>query len=131
MLSDSPIQAVIAVSDLAKTRPFYEQTLGLTPSQDMSDEGVVYECGGGTSLLVYPTTYPRGEATTANFIVDDFDAAVTELRGKGVTFEEYDFPGLKTENGVMTMDTPMGTMKSAWLKDPDGNTIALTQYPKA
>lgn len=73
--------------------------------------------------MVYETKASAGSATQAGFTVDDFDATVTELRGRGVTFEEYDMPGLKTVNGV----AETGGMKTAWFKDTEGNTIAVSQ----
>lgn len=74
-------------------------------------------------MMVYETSASAGSATQAGFTVDDFDATISELRGRGVTFEEYDMPGLKTVNGVADYD---GT-KSAWFKDTEGNTIAISE----
>ena len=57
------------------------------------------------------------------FIVDDVEDTVKGLKDRGVVFEEYDFPGLKTENGIATM----GNVKGAWFRDPDGNILAVSQ----
>ena len=63
------------------------------------------------------------KANQAVWSVDDLDAEMTELRSKGVVFEDYDLPGLKTVNGVSTG----GGMKSAWFKDSEGNILAIGQ----
>jgi catechol 2,3-dioxygenase-like lactoylglutathione lyase family enzyme len=113
----------IPVTDPAKARGFYEGTLGLKFSRELSDGSIEYECGGGTSVFTYPTAENAGKspATLASFEVDDTPAAVEELRGKGVTFEEYDLPGLKTVEGI----AELGGSKGAWFKDPDGNILAV------
>jgi hypothetical protein len=57
----------------------------------------------------------------AGFRVDDIDAVVSELRSRGVVFEEYDLPDLKTEGGIATV----GDVRAAWCRDPDGNILAV------
>jgi catechol 2,3-dioxygenase-like lactoylglutathione lyase family enzyme len=123
MLGASRVAPTIPVRDPAKSRDFYEGTLGLKVAQEMTDGGIEYECGGGTSLYTYPTEENAGKspATLASFEVDDAPAAVEELRGKGVSFEEYDMPGLKTVEGVAELAGSRG----AWFKDPDGNILAV------
>ncbi len=64
-----------------------------------------------------------GAHTQVGFRVDDIEAEVGQLRDKGVVFEEYDFPGLKTENGI----AQIGPGRSAWFKDSEGNLIAIVQ----
>ena len=54
--------------------------------------------------------------------VDDIEATVTDLRSRGVVFEEYDFPGLKTVDGIATI----GDLKTSWFKDSEGNTLAIS-----
>jgi catechol 2,3-dioxygenase-like lactoylglutathione lyase family enzyme len=124
MLGESPVGATLAVKDQEKAKEFYEGKLGLKIKDEM--EGwVSYQCGKGTVLGVYPSQFAgTNEATGATFLVEDLEAEMKELRAKGIEFEEYDFPGLKTENGIASMDDDH---KAAWFKDPDGNTIALTQ----
>jgi catechol 2,3-dioxygenase-like lactoylglutathione lyase family enzyme len=117
------IHATIAVTDLERAKAFYGGTLGLTAREERSD-GVTYE-SGGTWMLVYPSQFAgTNQATCATFEVTDLEAAVTELVGRGVTFEQYDFPGLKTdERGIAEIQGERG----AWFKDPDGNIIAVGQ----
>ena len=81
---------------------------------------------GSSGVFVYPSEFAgTNKATAATLVVADTVAAVEELRGKGVTFEEYDMPGLKTENGV----AELGGVKGAWFKDSEGNILALTEMP--
>ena len=79
---------------------------------------------GDARVFVYPSEFVgTNQATAATFQGGDIDAAVAELRGKGVTFEEYDLPEVKTENGI----AQLGSDRGAWFKDPDGNILALIQ----
>jgi catechol 2,3-dioxygenase-like lactoylglutathione lyase family enzyme len=124
MLKDSPVAATLAVKDIERAKRFYSETLGLE-AKDEDDGGVFMECGEGTGLFVYPSEFAgSNKATAAAWKVDDLDAVMSELRGKGVTFEEYDMPGLKTENGVATWGDGN---KGAWFKDPDGNILSVGQ----
>lgn len=123
MLAGHTIRATIAVSDIGRARSYYEQTLGMQPPRELEDGTVMYE-SGGSSFVVYPSpSAGTSEATVASWEVADVDGEVRELRAKGVTFEEYDFPGLKTENGIATM----GPIRGAWFKDPDGNILGVYQ----
>jgi len=107
---------------MERAKEFYGKTLGLTAKEERSD-GVVYEAGG-TWFLVYPSTFAAPAASTRmSFDVQDVEATVKELREAGVTFEEYDFPGLKTVDGIAEVQGEKG----AWFKDPDGNIIAVGQ----
>jgi catechol 2,3-dioxygenase-like lactoylglutathione lyase family enzyme len=122
MLEGSKAVATIAVSDLDRAKTFYGETLGL-PMHDERAGGVLYETGG-TSFLVYPSQFAgTSQSTLMSFDVEDFDQTMKEMREAGVTFEEYDFPGLKTVEGVAEIEG----VRSAWFKDPDGNILALGQ----
>jgi catechol 2,3-dioxygenase-like lactoylglutathione lyase family enzyme len=123
MLSSGKAVPTIAVSDLDRARKFYEETLGLKTKDERAD-GVTYETGAGTWFLVYPSQFAgTNKSTYMSFEVDDVEAAVKDLRDRGVTFEEYDFPGLKTVNGI----AEIGGVKGAWFKDLDGNILAIGQ----
>src|SRR6266545_6302955 len=101
MLSAAPIRAYIPVSDVARARKFYEQTIGLRPKQEYSG-GVIYECGGA-EVFLYPTSNAgTSKASQAYWQVADVEAEVAELKARGVKFEEYDMPGMKTVNGIAT-----------------------------
>ena len=126
MLSNAPVCPTLSVSDLARARKFYEEVL-LLKSMDktMTGSEAMYECGKGTALMIFQTKTKPGDDTAAGFMVSDLAAEMTDLKSRGVVFEDYDFPGLKTVNGVATF----GNVKGAWFKDPDGNILSLTQMP--
>ena len=118
------ISAVLCSGDLARSREFYEQVVGLTLSVETIPNHLLFECGDGT-LLVYGRPRPNtADHTQVRLWTDDVERDVRELETRGATFEDYDFPTLKTVNHVAT--TP-GIGKSAWFRDPDGNTLALFQ----
>ncbi len=122
MLKDGQTAATLAVSDMARAKAFYADTLGYTATRE-SEGGVLFQAGQGTAFFVYPSQFAgTNKATSMSVNVDDFDGTIADLRAKGITFMDYDFPGLKTENGVA--DTPDG--KIAWFADPDGNIIGVT-----
>jgi catechol 2,3-dioxygenase-like lactoylglutathione lyase family enzyme len=122
MLGQAAAAAVLPVTDLNKAVDFYSQTLGLKQKGFM-EGGVMLEAGMGTMVFIYERPQVAVEHTQLGFSVANIEAEVAELRGKGVEFEDYDMPGLSTEDGIATI----GTSKSAWFKDPDGNIIAINQ----
>jgi len=123
MLSEAPVAAALPASDLARAKTFYEQTLEL-PVVEEAPGGVMFRCGEGTALLVYPSEFAgTNKATAAAFRVDDLDAVMSRLRERGVVFEDYDLPGLTTVDGVATF----GDSRGAFFTDPDGNIIGLAQ----
>lgn len=124
-LSDYSVGAVIAVTDMARAKEFYEGQLGLSGGEEQADGGCSYPCGGGTTLHVYPSSHAgKATATLANWTVDDVEQVVDDLSGKGVTFERYDEPQFSTdEKGIVAL----GDSRGAWFKDPDGNTLAVFQ----
>jgi predicted enzyme related to lactoylglutathione lyase len=127
MLSNAPIAPTIPVTDLAKARKFYENDLGLSVKQQDGDDGLLIEAGKGSMLYLYKRPPAPSQHTLASFHVNDLDAEIDELTSKGVKFEQYDMPGLKTdEKGIAVM----GDMRGAWFKDPDGNILALDEEKK-
>ena len=123
MLKHAPIVPYIPVSDVARARKFYEEQVGLEP-REMVAGGVVYECGQGSWVFMYPSGGAgTSKASQAFWQVQDLEAEVQALKAKGVVFEDYDMPGMKTVNGILS--TPGN--KAAWFKDPDGNIMALIQ----
>ena len=119
------VSAVLCSSDLIRSQEFYEQKVGLTLSPETIKNHLLFDCGDGTSLLVYGRPGPnKADHTQVRFWSSDLEADVSELAARGVRFEEYDFETLKTVNHVATT---VGIGKSAWFKDPDGNTLALFQ----
>jgi predicted enzyme related to lactoylglutathione lyase len=124
MLQKSPIYAYFPVKDVNRARNFYEQKLGFKPKRE-SAGGILYEFAGGTACFLYSTPNAgTSKASQAFWQVDDIEREVTELKAKGVKFEEYDMPNLKTKDGIATSE---GGAKAAWFKDTEGNTLALVQ----
>jgi hypothetical protein len=121
MLKDAPVVPYIPATDVARARRFYEEKVGLVPREEVAG-GVVYECGNRSWIFLYPSAGAgTSKASQAFWQVDDVEAEVAALRERGVTFEEYDMPGLKTVNGIATA----GRTKAAWFKDSEGNILAV------
>ena len=119
------VSAVICSTDLEHSRQFYEEQVGLTLSGETIRNHLLFECADGSTLLVYGRPGEnKADHTQLRFWSDDVAADVGRLEAKGVVFEEYDFPALKTVDSIATTS---GVGSSAWFKDPDGNTIALFQ----
>jgi catechol 2,3-dioxygenase-like lactoylglutathione lyase family enzyme len=123
MLKNATIVPYIPVADLARARRFYEEKVGLQPAEEFAG-GVIYECGDGSWVFMYPSAGAgTSKASTAFWDVEDVEAEVAALRSRGVVFEDYDMPGLKTVNGIATG----GGAKTAWFKDTEGNILAVSQ----
>lgn len=122
-LANAPVTTAIRVEDLDKAKEFYGEKLGLKETGSMMEGyDLLFEAGEGTRIYIYQGPVSVAEHTVASFKVDDVEAAVKELKGKGVQFESYDMEELKTdENNVATL----GDYKAAWFKDPEGHILAL------
>ena len=123
MLGGRQVTTMLPVVDMARARKFYEGSLGLKPAGEKPDGKVVYECRGAL-IALFPRGAPtKAEHTAVSFEVDDIGREVRELTSRGVVFEDYDFPGLKTVNKVCVL----GAEKAAWFKDPEGNVLCIHQ----
>lgn len=126
VLARSASGAVLRASDIERARRFYAETLGLDVSDSHPGEEIRVTAGGGSIICVYlRPQMPVPHNTVACFEVDDIASAVTELRGRGVVFEEYDMPdiGLKTVGGIADMSGE----KRAWFKDSEDNILVVRQ----
>jgi catechol 2,3-dioxygenase-like lactoylglutathione lyase family enzyme len=125
MLEQALIAAVVPVSDVEAAIRFYGETLGLQLEERRDDlpenREAEFRAGDGTLLVYESVGAGKSRHTVAGFRVDDIEAAVAGLREKGVDFEEYDLPDMKTEGGIAAV----GNVHAAWFKDPDGNIIAV------
>jgi predicted enzyme related to lactoylglutathione lyase len=123
MLQNAPVVPYIPAHDVPRARRFYEDKVGLVAREEIAG-GVVYECGQGSWIFLYPSAGAgTSTASQAFWQVEDLDAEVAGLRSRGVVFENYDMPGLKTVDGIATFHTS----RAAWFKDSEGNTMALIQ----
>ena len=120
----------LPVQDLERARAFYAEKLGLEPVETR-EGGLLYRCGTGYFALFASTGEPSGAHTQMGIDVDDIKATVKELRGRGVTFEEYDIPGMPMVDGVVEIEgnyPSKGTGElGAWFRDSEGNLIGLGQ----
>lgn len=122
MLTKAPVTTMLPVMDLNRAREFYEKKLGLKPLGAKQDGKFLFAGGDGGTIALFPK--PEGtkaEHTAVSFLVNDIAREIKELKQKGVVFEDYDFPGLKTENHVCVL----GSEKAAWFKDTEGNYLCL------
>ncbi len=123
----SRIHTILPAADLQRARAFYHDKLGLDPGQEWPGM-LIYGSVSEPGFELYETENAgTAQNTQMGWLTDDLEAEMTELRNRGVTFEEYDFPGLTTENGVATSPEA----KSAWFRDSEGNYICLTQVLQA
>ena len=121
MLGKADAMPMIAVRDIDRARKFYEDTLGLKTSEEMSGEVLRVE-SGDTVINVYRSEHAgTNKATALTFDVEDIESEVTELKEKGIFFEHYDMPGLERQGDLYVAQG----MKTAWFKDPDGNILSL------
>ena len=121
MLADSLFVTTVAVTDLAASKVFLEERLGLLVL-DEQPFAIRFGAGQGSQLSVR-RGQPNVGQTVGHFEVDDIEAVVRDLRARGVTFEEYETP--KTVDGI----AQVGPARGAWFKDLDGNVFGLRQGP--
>jgi len=123
MLGKADFTPMIAVKDLDRAKQFYTDTLGLKPTGEENSEVFMLK-SGDTTLSLYRSEFAgSNKATALTFDVDDIKSEVSELKGKGITFEHYDLDGLKQDGDIYTAEG----MKTAWFKDPDGNILSMIE----
>ena len=134
MLGNAKVATRLPAQDLERARAFYSEKLGLEPAEERPG-GLRYRVAGGEFAIFQSGGAPSGEHTQMGFEVEDIDAAVAELRQRGVVFEEYDFPGLTTVGGIADIEgnyPSKGTgERGAWFRDSEGNLLAVGQPVRA
>jgi predicted enzyme related to lactoylglutathione lyase len=127
MLVNAPVAAILVATDIERAKKFYVEKLGLR-SVEMPggpEDAALFESGEGTMLYLYKREGgTKAEHTVAGWVVDDIEKAVEELSERGVVFEQYDMPGLKTDERGIAVSGPA---KSAWFKDTEGNILAVNE----
>lgn len=120
----------LPAQDLDRARAFYSEKLGLEPVEER-EGGLLYRCGGSEFALFESAGAASGDHTQMGFEVEDIEAVVAELRGRGVAFEEYDFPGLTTADGIAEIEGNYPSKgkgeRGAWFRDSEGNMLGLGQ----
>ena len=123
MLGNSRVHPVLLARDLGLAREFYHDKVGLEIITE-NDDRIEFRCGGGTKLAVSKSSTGTADSQTQiGWEVDDLRAELAELQSRGVTIEDYDLPGLKTENGI----ADVGFAWMAWIVDPGKNALAIIQ----
>ena len=123
MLGDHLVFPILLSTDLAVSRAFYHDTLGLDIVRE-DDERIMFRCGGGSLLTVsLSTTGTADTQTQVAWRVPDLEVELADLRSRGVRIEEYDPPDPKTENGI----ADMGFAWAAWFLDPSRNVLSIIQ----
>jgi len=125
VLTSARVEANIPAGDLQRARAFYEGVLGFRPHMEVPGVWVSYRTSGGTTFNLYETQY-AGQAghTIAQLHVDDIEAEVRELKGKGVQFHVYDDMPVQWDGEIASMGD-IG--RSAWFSDSEGNVLCLDE----
>jgi catechol 2,3-dioxygenase-like lactoylglutathione lyase family enzyme len=130
MLNDGRVAARLPAQDLERARTFYAEMLGLEPTEER-EGGLRYVCAAGEFALFQSAGSASGEHTQMGWEVDDIEATVRDLRGRGVVFEEYDSPGLETVDGIADIEGNYPSKgigeRGAWFRDSEGNLLGIGQ----
>ena len=121
----------LPASDLERARRFYAEQLGLEPSEERPG-GLLYSGPEGVFALFESAGAASGEHTQMGWEVEDIEATVGDLRARGVVFEEYDLPGLRTVNGIADIEGNYASKggvgeRGAWFRDSEGNMLGIGQ----
>jgi catechol 2,3-dioxygenase-like lactoylglutathione lyase family enzyme len=130
MLDNAKVSTRLPAQDLERARTFYAEKLGLEPVEERPG-GLLYRCASGEFSLFQSAGKPSGGHTQIAFEVDDIEALVDGLRGRGVVFEEYDVPGLTTVDGIADIEGNYASKgngeRGAWFRDSEGNMLGVGQ----
>lgn len=121
-LTDSVVAVMLPVGDAARAQDFYERRLGLPFDGTGPGGELMFRLAGGSHLALRQLPDARPSPNTAmSFEVADITGEISDLESRGVQFEDYDLPDLKTVDHVFDD----GASKAAWFLDPDGNVLCL------
>jgi catechol 2,3-dioxygenase-like lactoylglutathione lyase family enzyme len=124
VLTNAAVTTILPVIDMDRARDFYERKLGLLPRGFAADGNFVFQCAADSTIALIPKPQgTRAEHTALSFEVGDVVGEIAEMERRGVVFEDYDLPGLKTVNHVCVM----GSDRTAWFKDTEGNILCIHQ----
>jgi catechol 2,3-dioxygenase-like lactoylglutathione lyase family enzyme len=123
MLGDHPVHPVLLARDLEASGAFYRDALGLEVLVERPGEAIEFRCGDTKLVVTSSTTGTADAQTQLGWVVPDLEAELADLRARGIRIENYDFPGLRTVDGVVDL----GFARMAWIVDPGGNALAIEQ----
>jgi catechol 2,3-dioxygenase-like lactoylglutathione lyase family enzyme len=131
MLKEGTVAARLPAQDLKRAKTFYAEKLGLVPVEERPG-GLRYTCRNGSFALFESAGAPSGSHTQVAFEVTDIETTVAELKSRGVVFEEYNLPGMKTVNGIAEVAGNYPSKggvgeRAAWFKDSEGNLLGIGQ----
>jgi catechol 2,3-dioxygenase-like lactoylglutathione lyase family enzyme len=131
LLQGAHVETRLPAQDLQRARAFYAEKLGLEPVEERPG-GLRYEWPGCVFALFETAGAPSGDHTQMGFEVGDIDAVVSDLRGRGVVFEDVDVPGLRTVNGIADVEGNYPSKggvgeRAAWFRDSEGNLLGIGQ----
>ncbi|MFD9220215.1 VOC family protein [Streptomyces sp. NPDC060064] len=129
LLARGRVATRLPAQDLDRARRFYSEQLGLEPV-DERPGGLLYRCGGVEFALFMSTGASPGTFTQMGWQVDDIEAAVAELKQRGVVFEEVEVPGFRTRDGIAEIDGNYPSKgargeRAAWFRDSEGNLLGV------
>ena len=129
ILARGRVATRLPAQDLDRARRFYAEQLGLEPV-DERPGGLLYRCGGTDFALFQSAGASPGTFTQMGWEVDDIETVVSQLRQRGVVFEEVDLPGFRTRNGIADIDGNYPSKNSrgeraAWFRDSEGNLLGI------
>lgn len=123
MIANARFVCPIPVADRERARRFYADTIGL-PIVDESAAGVLLDAGAGSRILLFESAAGAGPGpTVAAWEVPALEPLIADLQGRGVIFEDYDLPGLRTEGHIAWI----GPERAAWFRDSEGNVLAISE----
>lgn len=122
MLADASVTTILPIVDPERARAYYRDALGLDYLGVNTEGQELFRLGAGGVLALMPK--PEGQQaahTVMSFEVHDIGDHIRDLATRGVVFEDYDLPGLKTVDHVCVL----GSERAAWFKDSEGNILCL------
>ncbi|MER6259367.1 VOC family protein [Streptomyces sp. 900105245] len=137
LLARGRVATRLPAQDLDRARRFYAERLGLRPAEE-GPGGLLYRCGGAEFQVFHSAGASSGGFTQMSWEVDDIEAVVAELRGRGVEFEEFGLPpvygGAHTRDGIVDVEGYLSSRapgprraRGAWFRDSEGNMLGIGQ----